>query len=57
MARYADTMEKLVGRKTVSCFGFVLFILLALIILALAWPHIFPDKKEDRPARTMTKEK
>ena len=37
MTRYADTMEKLVGRKIVSCFGFVLLILLALTILALAW--------------------
>ena len=45
MVSRAETMEKLLGRRAVSCFGFALLLLALLLILALAWPYLFPDNQ------------
>ncbi|MFH0939725.1 MAG: hypothetical protein V1899_10690 [Planctomycetota bacterium] len=50
MVSRADTLEKMFGRRMVSCLGYMLLLLALLIILALAWPRLFPEEtKENHP--------
>jgi len=49
MVSRADTLEKMFGRRVVSCLGYLLLLLALLIILALAWPRLFPEENREKP--------
>ena len=49
MKTFADTLEKVIGRRATSCFGVVLLVLMVALIAALLWPKIFPKQPAETP--------